>query len=484
MERSPLRLLNCGGGAAAMGSRILAFSALLLVQVSISGCGFSASDADVWGVIFTSLPEKVLVDNIDENAVTYIFTQTHEPLFRQEDGENFRSKILAGWARDINYTEYKFWPNTSLEFDAGARFTAENLRSFAEKITVKYGVPSKIFLDGDHVVVKFNTAQPGYLRFLTQYRNAPSITNGPAAEGLGAFAIKSISRTKIELERKKRVRNGYNRIILYAYGGPEDPNLQNRQISDFNKLSSFQWPAWIKSEYRGFDNIELRVVGLAINHPDAQIRKALYNCMDVDEFRKAAIPGRKDFYDIRTVLPVGAPGAKGGRPSQSCVVPKRIKGETILFANPRSDNGAELAAFAGKFNKKTGLRLVIKQYQPKEMNPMLFDRKHPRPYNLVVVVSDNPNREPEDFFTFYSGQDRAVDNVPAEILEKFRMLHAEGFSDKKNILAAQLAEKLGEEAIVLPLYQTTARLYYPRKIKNLSVGRGLLETPDVADLRW
>ncbi|HAT73303.1 MAG TPA: hypothetical protein DCS63_10860 [Elusimicrobia bacterium] len=464
--------------------KLIALSAFILAQSLFCGCQPLSSGSDVWGVIFTSLPSHVSAENIEDPAVAYIFRQTHEPLFRQEDGENFRSKVLLNWARNIKYTEYKFWPDSDLRFNDKIGFSAGYLYSFAEKITRKYGAPFEASLEKDHVVVKFRTSQPGYLLFLTQYKNAPSVINGPTEDGLGEFAVKNISKARIGLERKRSVRNGYNRIVLSQYGGPTDPNLQSRLIADFNKISSFQWPSWIKTEYTGFDNIELRSVGLAINHPDAQVRNTLYNCIDVDEFRRAAIPARKDFYDIQTVLPVGVPGASGGRPVQACIVPKRIRGMAIVLANPRSDNQKELATFSDKFNKNTGLHLVIKQYQPKEMNPMLFDRNYARPYNLVIVVAENFNREQDDFFDSYVGEDRAINDVPASIRKNFSLMRGEGFPGKKRIMAEKLAEQLSSAGLALPLYQTIVKLYYPKRIKNLSVGRGFIENPDVADLRW
>jgi len=451
--------------------------------LSLCGCSGFSSGSDVWGVIYTSLPIKVSTENLDEPAVAYIFRQTHEPIFRQEDGENFRSKLLRKWKRNIHYTEFEFCPDTGMRFDKDNWFSPEYFLGYVKKTTVKYGVPYEAAAEEGCVRVRFKSGQPRYLRFLTQYRNAPSLVKGSIEQGLGAFSVVSISSAAIELERKERIRRGYNKIIIYPYGGAGDPNLQNRLIRDFNRISSFQWPEWMKKEYQGFDNIELRVVALAINHDDARVRKALYNCLDVDEFRRAAIPARKDFYDIQTLLPVGVPGARGGRPQQACEVPRQIKGREVVFANPRSDNRAELEAYARKFNEKTGLRLTIKSFRPVEMNPMLVSDK-PRPFNLVVAVSDNPNNEPEDFFRLYAGESRAVDRISPAVKETYVRLVAEGYSEKKIMLAQKLASQIAEEWVALPLYQTTVKLYYPKQIKNLSVGRGFSEDPDVGGLRW
>lgn len=448
------------------------------------GCKGGAYGQDTWGVLYASLPGNILAENIEEGAVDYIFRQTHEPLFRQEDGQNYTSRVLDGWSRNIDYSEFTFCPDSTLMFDAETPFTPDFLYSFLNKVTSKYNKDYTVARSGKCSAVKFRSGQPGYLYFLARHENAPSMVKGAAQCGLGAFSIKKVSKTLIELERKGRVKRGYNRIQIFLYDGAEDSDLGHRRVSDFNRLSSFQRPEWVQSEYMGFDNIELRVVGLAINHPDIRVRRALYGCLDADEFRRAVVPARKDFYDVQTVLPMGVPGASGGIPRQVCEVPRWMKGTKVVFANPRTDNLAEMIEFAKKFNKKTGLELVVKNYKTEEMDAVLLDKKQRNSYNLAIVVTANPRPDQEGFFVFYAGKDRVINHVPEDMLRMFRSLEQERDPAKKKHIAEKLAADLGERGFVIPLYQTFTRLYYPPGIKNLSVGRGFSEIPDVAALRW
>jgi ABC-type transport system substrate-binding protein len=174
----------------------------------------------------------------------------------------------------------------------------------------------------------------------------------------------------------------------------------------------------------------------------------------------------------------------GGKPRQSCAAPAGIKGKTIIYANPRTDNLKQLAEFSEMFKQKTGMNFVVKQYRPEEIDAMLLDKKHRRPYNLMIIVTANSMPDQDGFFEFYVGKDKSIDYLPDEVKRLYRKLKQENYPDKKRILAEKLAGELVAQGIVLPLYQTFVRLYYPSNIKNLLVGPRFTETPDIADLRW
>jgi hypothetical protein len=421
---------------------------------------------------------------MEEGAAYYVFKQTHEPLFRQEDGQNFTSSVLASWSRGIDYSEFRFCPAASLTFDGETGFTPDFLYSFLLRVSANFDPTASVGRSGDCTDVKFIGRRPGYLYYLSRMENAPAVIKGSVSFGLGAFRVRELSETAIELERKSPIKRGYNRIRLLLYAGAGDPRLSDRNISDFNRLSSFQQPDWIRTEYASFYNIDLRVVTLAINHPDAEMRRALYGCLDVREFRRAIVPGRSDFYDIQTVLPMGVPGARSGTSRQVCDVPARLREKRVVLANPRADNLSQISEYAKDFRRRTGIELVIKNYKPSEIDAVLMDRKKRSSYNLVVVVVAGFLPDQEEFFSFFASGDRVIDYVPEEMLVAYAALRAEGDPEKKKKIAEALADLLGKDGFVLPLYQTFTRLYYPPGIKNLTVGRGFTEIPDVAALRW
>lgn len=443
------------------------------------------SQTDVWGVLVVSVPDKVVLDKEGETVVSYILRQTHEPLFRKADGQNFTSKILRDWSRSINYTEYTLCPDTSLKFSDSTAFSMDFFYSYLSSATKRYSPNFSIERNVGCAIVRFQTARKGYLDFLTRYEQAPSINqSGNISFGLGPFYVAVLTDKKVELRRKKTVTDGYNTVAFYTYSDADD-NLKKTGISDFNKLPTSQQPEWISRDFQSFRNIELVSVGLAISHPDKSVRQMLFNCIDTKEFREAYAPiTRKQFFDIKTVLPVGVSGAQAGKPEQRCRIQAGVKGKEIILANPRINNEETLAQYADNFFKKTGFRIKVRKFLPNQINPMLYDKKNIRPYNLLVVTVGALGAEISEFLKLYSGSPLAVDYVPGHIRQMYREIIKEEDIEKKNYLSQNLAEELNREYLVLPLYQTAGTLYYPRKIKNLSVGRGAVEYPEVADLRW
>ena len=51
-------------------------------------------------------------------------------------------------------------------------------------------------------------------------------------------------------------------------------------------------------------------------------------------------------------------------------------------------------------------------------------------------------------------------------------------------IVERMIDDLERQNAVLTLYQMRGRLYYPKGINNIEVGRGFLQYPEVADFRW
>lgn len=474
-------------GAAATGAKggsRLPGALFLLMAICSCLCGCGSGVNSTWTALFTSIPETVRVETAVDGTSYYVCRQTHEPLFRHEDGQNYVSRVLSAWSRNLKHTEFRFCPKERLLFGPAQSFSPDFLAEFLSGSTTRYGADFSLERAGACSIVRFSSAQPGYLNYLSRLENSPSISKGDRSSGLGPYSIKTISKDTVLLQRKTPVSRGYNRIEIRLFGTGGEGAIDLRKVSDFNKLSSFQQPDWVKSEYAGFDNIELRVVGLAINHPDPRVRKVLYNCINPREFRKVAVPSRKDFYDIQTVLPLGVPGALGGTPAQVCTVPKALKGTSVVFANSRTDNYAQVTQYALEFKKRTGIEMVVNNLGAEEVDAMLLDPKRRGQYNLALIVTYNARQDQEGFFVFYAGANKVIGHVPASLDRMHFALERETDPLRKKELAETLASSLSEHSLALPLYQTFARLYYPTGIKNLSVGRGFEEIPDIGDLRW
>lgn len=437
----------------------------------------------VWRVV-GMVPPSIIRETID-TPTYYIIRQTHEPFLRFEDLQNYTSKILLDWRRSADYRKFVFYPDLTLKFNKDERLTKEIFYEQLSSVTARFGADFKLYSASDSVTVEFPAPQRQYLYFLTWYENAPAIRRGNFEYGLGAFYISSYSQDKIVMERKRKVRNGYNRVEFLNYLGDKDPNLQDRRIQDFNLLSAEQQPEWIKAAYLGVKNPDPRSVVLLINHPDREVRKRLYNCIDVRKFRGAFFGKTKEFYDIATVLPVGIPGARAGLPRQECARGAGPVPGNISLINLRSDNADTLPEFIRNLKRDTGINIVENRMEYKDLVQLLNDPKHdPYWYNIFQIYLDTFRPDYKVFFEYTSGKKTFLGLRSSAAEELFSsLLKAEDFWSQTDI-AEKLAEKIGQEGLVLPLCQTYSTVYYPNKIKNILIGNGFRQYPEVADLRW
>lgn len=451
------------------------------------GCSGPGAGGDTWSVLIGALPSEIKVRNASETPSFYILKQTHEPLFRQVDGEKYVSRLLKGWRRNLMSTEYTFCPDISARFNSEKSFSVRFLGGYLSKLMEIYDATAQIRTRGACVEVCFQKPKPGLLEFLARYENAPKIPAPPIGEiGLGPFRVEEIGADRVVLTRKEKVSDGYNRIVLYKYAGENDPRLEDRRISDFNQLSDFQQPGWIKEEYSMFGNVELRVAGLAINSADSQLREALYNCIDIEEFRRAFLPEKKKFLPVASILPVGVYGGVAGKPEQSCSQARKkyLRGKKIILANPYVGNRGALRGFSEEFLKEFGAEFFVKNYEPADLLGELYDHSRKKSYTLLVIVSDTFRPAHRPFLEYYLGPDSAVDYVPREMREMYGRILSEDAHSARAELAKSLSHLVEKHFIALPLYQGGGELFYPRQIKNLEVGRGFSEYPEVAEFRW
>jgi len=448
----------------------------------LSGLAAAAEQDAVWEVLSGGLPVRVSVEDASINSSIYVLKQTHEPLFRRDDGEIVNSRLLKRWSRNPWATEFELCPDTSFKFDEQHIFSLEYFQDYISKVAKIFDKRAVVSGEARCVKISFKTSRKEFLKFLTSYEYAPTVKKNKGIElGLGKFIVESISKNQLVLKRREPERRAYNKIIFHQYAGPADPNLKNRQISDFNNIPSFDIPEWVKAEYFHFDSPILRSIDLIINHPDKDIRKAVYNCMDYNALRRAYVPKRSSFIDIKNMLPIGVPGAEAGSPIQNCkaVLPVKAPEKQLAFLNLAYDNDKEMSAFCRDFQNKTGIKVDVIRYPDNEVDAAVFN--FPRRYNMVVVVIDAVRPDSAAFFDYLVGTNSYFDSAPPFLGKQYlQMLREDGGKS----VAESMAAKLGEEALVLPLYQNIGTFYYPQKIKNMIVGRGFIEYPEVADFRW
>lgn len=430
----------------------------------------------VWKVLLADCPQTITTSGVISTGQFYLLKQTHEPLFRSDDGQSFTSKLLLVWNRSADSTLYSFCPDTRLEFDEGRPFTADYFFEYIKKIIATSYPDGSVARKGDCVEIRFSKPRKSFLPFLTDYAKAPTIPLASGNEvGLGPYKPKSGGQGWIELSRKKRSYRGYNSIIAYQYKGPGDPLLEDRTIQDFNKISSVEIPKWAKEDYLGFKDISINSVFLVINLSEKNLRDMIYNCMDVRGLRTAFFPARKDHVDIARVLPVGLPGAKPGLVEQNCTQ-KRVKhSKKLIYANLDTGDGRELKEFFGEFEVKMGVKIEVQSVRPEDFLASL--EKNPKKYDLVIVSADASNIDTDFYLDFFGWLDYPLPE--AKIL--YERMKKEDDPEQKIRLMMRVSEIFSEERVILPLYQSLREYYYPHEIKNLIVGRSFLEYPEIMD---
>jgi len=454
---------------------------LALILVALSG---RSSNPKVWGVVVSGLPDRVTTALADEDVPLYILKQTHEPLLRSDDGQNYYSKVLISWRRNADSSEYLFCPDPKSEFDETHPLTAGILKEHLEKITARFSGLYSIGADGECVKVKFGVGRKGYMQFLSMYENAPTLKLTDLIElGLGKYQVSEIDRERITLDKKRSCRNCYGKIVVYESARDYLSDLQRPDIADFNRIAWREIPEEVLGHFKVFDNIPLKSFGLVLVSSDKDVRRIVYNCMDIAQLRSAVCPHAKRFNDISTILLAGVPGARPGSPAQECGADKRITGgKRIVLAAVDRDNRAQLQLVAADFFKKTGIKMDIHLYSAGDLVQVLFDRPHP--YDMVPIVYSVVQPEYETFFKDFCVKDGFLDyNLPRIAELRSRLLRVEDERQKSEI-AVEITKALAEEYVVLPLFQEVKEFYYPAEIRNLVIGKGFTEYPEISDFRW
>lgn len=452
---------------------------ILVVLISLLGLTARAAD-DSWKVLIPGLPGRVFASDESSSLSFYLLKQTHEPVFRWKDGENYTSKLLKKWSRSLDYRRFEFCPNPALKFAAGGQFSFDEFAAQISSFTSGYSPRFTLSKHEECVRISFEVPKKDYLYFWTLYAHAPTRRIAENIEaGLGPFYVESISKDRILLRRSKKIRGGYNTMELLDYKGGGDANLNNREIKDFNLIPPAAIPGWVKSSFLSYKNPEMKSLVLLINHPDEKVRARVYNCIDIKKLRAAYFPGKMDYYDIATILPMGVPGAVAGLPEQSCEIGSALGGR-LRFANWMDGNQATMRKFADAFQAKSGLTLTMDRYTMNEFAQAVDLRPHPFELAMIMVYVAS---SPKDFFHMFFNKGELYDFEVPRLSSEYRALFGGGEIPALEETYRELALKISSHALALPVSQGMRTLYYPREIKNLNVGSGIAEYPEVAEFR-
>lgn len=446
---------------------------------------WSNGDAEerTWGVVVSGLPDRVAAELADEDVPLYILKQTHEPLLRSDDGQNYTSRVLHSWGRTADSSSFTFCVDGRSGFDENRVFSAADLERHIEFLAVKDSRRFRLSRAGSCVTVCFDNGNSGYLQYLSLYENSPTLNIGGKIElGLGQYRASLVSNDRIELKRKQRVGNGYNKIVFYEASADPELDLVREDIADINRISWKELPDSARKRLKPFESIPLASSGLVLVTPDRAARKLVYECLDIKRFRAAVYPQKTGVHDIQNILPIGVPGGRPGKPSQQCgAAGTGFKGGRLTLGVVDRGNEAPLKEYARDFYKKTGVVLNVKLYGAADLVSTLFSRPHP--YDMVPIMYSVVQAEYETFLKDFSVRDGFLDYDVPKVAELRAALLKENDAQARAALVERAMEELKKEYVVIPLFQDVKTFYYPAEIKNLTIGKGFSEYPDIADFR-
>ena len=437
-----------------------------------------------WDVIAVGIPEEITTKVAMINMGLYVLKQTHEPILRVKNRNEYISNILREWERDASSKKFKLCVKDGLTFDTHIPALRKDIIDHIRKITKQFDKKAQINLAGslNHrgcVWINFDRSMPSYLEYLTQYENAPTlVAQGKKWElGLGPFRVVHLAKDTLELERKVKVKNGHNKIRFHSYSGSQDQILQNKNIEDFNRVFIGDLPAWIKAEYNNYGVALFQTVNLLINVQDRQDRETIYHCLDIDKFRRAFMPKQQEFADIQNVLPMGVPGSKKGKAQQNCN--SKSSDKEYLFYNWNKTSRSALQSFFVEFHQKTGITIKIVDISKNDFVNIVL--KSPHPYHLTVVAIDAVRADYDAYFAPLVSKKSVFDIELPQARKVFKKIaNLDGQEKLRHIDLVN--QHLANSALILPLYQEIRKFYFPKQIKNLKVGGNDLEYIEVGEL--
>lgn len=82
--------------------------AIFALNLALKGALYANS---TWDVLIKILPTSIVAREAGLNTALYMLKQTHEPLFRINDGDNYESRVLNTWSRSVDSSSYKYVGN-------------------------------------------------------------------------------------------------------------------------------------------------------------------------------------------------------------------------------------------------------------------------------------------------------------------------------------------------------------------------------------
>ncbi|MAV90980.1 MAG: hypothetical protein CL676_06130 [Bdellovibrionaceae bacterium] len=367
-----------------------------------------------------------------------------------------------------------------LHFPNGKLYSVHRLRQDIETIIkLKKNIQFEVKRQSNCLHFKLSAPIPNLPNELSKLKNAPTEPSfiGNFEEGLGEFRYVQSSPNEIELERIRHSDSGFNRIKFHDFESSKD-NIDWFSVEDFNRISIELIPDEIKKEYLRYSVSLLQTAILMINLQSIDDRQKIYGCLDVKKFRKAFSPGQEEFSDTHTVIPSGLGGRRIHMPNRNCKGSFSDLSHAITFLNWKVSSSDELRTFFKRFGAG---KIKVKDISAGEL--AMLGQSRSKDFDLMVVgVSADDASAIELYESIFVDNHGMFREVPMKIRQLVRQLKVGSPKAKENSLV-ELEIEIARQALILPIFETSRDIYYPKRVDRITFGRQFLEIPLVEDLK-
>lgn len=441
-----------------------------------------------WRVAIVGIPSRISPRDIHLLTTSYIIKQTHEPLFKKDGVNSYLSTILDSWSRGADYSSYKLCVGKPKKFSVDRFFKTADLKIHIEKVFNKYSHPKyKMNLKDDCLEIEFSEAYRSFLEIMSDLENSPSLPSSIAKvdDGLGDFQVVVYSKDLVKLKRKTMVRGFIEEVYFYDIEAIKHDKELLSKLDDINHVFLSSIKDIPKAKFTFFDYKPLKEYVLLINHPDVNLRKAIFNCINIEQLRLGAYLDETNYIDISTLIPFGIPGGERGLISRDCrgqfSYRKFRKKPIELKIWENIDEEKIYQAFSSVFVEPPKQSVSIK----KESYTELIKDVSQKNYDLFLVVVDTQGSSYVPFFEYVFDEARSFLNFESsEGHRLFRILKETRDFREQLSIALELQKIIFAENLVLPLYQPIRRFYYPKKVSGVFVLDDFLDFPQLNKVRY
>ncbi len=466
---------------------IFATLALLIPVLTIWAWQSSSNkDDQVWDVVFMGIPNSLNPQDVEVSTVGYLLNQTHRPLFYKNQDGVYRSDLLSKIAQDQSGLNLSLCVREQIQLGSSRLLQSSDLHSFISRRTSELNLKVDIESNGQCLLLKFKELHHDFFDIFSKMENAPSWNFGDSFdEGLGDFYVSKSNSDYIELTRKSENKRGFNKIMVHAYvnQGALESLISSRRIEDLNRISAELVPKYIRETYASYEVALLQTGILLLNIKNDELRRLIYNCLNISDFRIAFSPGQAFFKDIKTILPIGVPGAQSGKPDQHCNLngasPKRFG--KVSFWNWKDNNREQLKQFLDHFSSKIGIEIEYQEVAPERLFSIV---KHDEQKHELIVIGLSANEfHYRDFYQYLLDPKHTIlSKIPIDFRKEIDLLDARPSLRLQSELIQKLDSALFEKAVALPLFQQIRPFFYPKELKGLEFGSNFLAHPIVSEI--